>query len=177
MARFEITSLTFMLVCVPLPVCQMRSGKWSLELAGDDFVGGLDDQLGFVGGELAEVLVHERGGFFQDAEGANQLGRHGVFADVEVMQRALRLSAPVAVVGTSILPMLSDSMRVGCSVEVTIGKLLTSARYADAEFRKRTENYSNASARGVFCDTGRCDQPHDAKLASSYAVRCFRGSV
>ena len=29
MARFEITSLAFMLVCVPLPVCQMRSGKWS----------------------------------------------------------------------------------------------------------------------------------------------------
>jgi len=26
-ARFEITSLTFMFVCVPLPVCQMRSGK------------------------------------------------------------------------------------------------------------------------------------------------------
>ena len=29
MARFEITSLAFMLVWVPLPVCQMRSGKWS----------------------------------------------------------------------------------------------------------------------------------------------------
>ena len=29
MARFEITSFVFMLVCVPLPVCQMRSGKWS----------------------------------------------------------------------------------------------------------------------------------------------------
>ena len=29
MARLEMTSLTFMLVCVPLPVCQMRSGKCS----------------------------------------------------------------------------------------------------------------------------------------------------
>ena len=28
-ARLEITSLTFMFVCVPLPVCQTRSGKWS----------------------------------------------------------------------------------------------------------------------------------------------------
>ena len=27
MARFEMTSFTFMLVCVPLPVCQMRSGN------------------------------------------------------------------------------------------------------------------------------------------------------
>src|SRR5229473_716815 len=28
MARLEMTSLTFMLVCVPLPVCQTRRGKW-----------------------------------------------------------------------------------------------------------------------------------------------------
>ena len=26
-ARFEMTSLAFMLVCVPLPVCQMRNGN------------------------------------------------------------------------------------------------------------------------------------------------------
>src|SRR5713226_699524 len=30
MARLEMTSLTFMLVCVPLPVCQTRRGKCSL---------------------------------------------------------------------------------------------------------------------------------------------------
>ena len=29
MARLEMTSLAFMLLCVPDPVCQMRSGKWS----------------------------------------------------------------------------------------------------------------------------------------------------
>ena len=29
MARFEITSLAFMLVCVPLPVCHTTSGKCS----------------------------------------------------------------------------------------------------------------------------------------------------
>ncbi len=28
-ARFEMTSLTFMFVCVPDPVCQTNSGKWS----------------------------------------------------------------------------------------------------------------------------------------------------
>jgi hypothetical protein len=32
MARFEMTSFTFMLVCVPLPVCQMRNGNWSYSL-------------------------------------------------------------------------------------------------------------------------------------------------
>ena len=69
------------------------------EFAGDDFVGGLDDELGLVGGKLAEILIHERGGLFQDGEGADQLGRHGVAADIEVMQRALRLRAPVNVRG------------------------------------------------------------------------------
>ncbi len=29
MARLEMTSLAFMLVCVPLPVCQTRNGNWS----------------------------------------------------------------------------------------------------------------------------------------------------
>jgi hypothetical protein len=32
MARLEMTSLAFMLDCVPLPVCQMRSGKCSSSL-------------------------------------------------------------------------------------------------------------------------------------------------
>jgi hypothetical protein len=31
-ARFEITSLAFMLVWVPEPVCQTTSGKWSSSL-------------------------------------------------------------------------------------------------------------------------------------------------
>ena len=68
-----------------------------VEFAGDDFVGGLHDQLGFVGGKLAEVLVHQRASLLQDAESADQLRRHGVAADVEVQQRALRLRAPVDV--------------------------------------------------------------------------------
>ena len=33
MARFEMTSLAFMFVCVPLPVCQTTSGKCVVELA------------------------------------------------------------------------------------------------------------------------------------------------
>ena len=32
MARLEMTSLTFMFVCVPEPVCQTKSGKWSASL-------------------------------------------------------------------------------------------------------------------------------------------------
>ena len=57
MARLEMTSLAFMLVWVPLPVCQICSGKSIVELALDDFVGGLDDELGLFGGQHAEVAI------------------------------------------------------------------------------------------------------------------------
>ena len=74
-------------------------GEMGVEFAGDDFVGGLDDELGFFGGEFAEILIHHRGGFFQDAEGADEFGRHGVAPDIEVDERARRLRAVVAVIG------------------------------------------------------------------------------
>ncbi len=73
--------------------------KMVVELAGDDFVGGLRDERGLFGRKLAEILIYERGGFLEDAEGANELGRHGVFADVEVNERAGGLRAVVAVGG------------------------------------------------------------------------------
>ena len=68
-----------------------------VELAGDDFVGGLSDEIGFFFGEFAEIAIDESGGFFQDAEGADQLGRHGVFADGEVDEGAGGLRTVVAV--------------------------------------------------------------------------------
>ena len=70
-----------------------------MEFSGDDFVGGLDDEFGFFRGEFSEVLIYERGGFFEDAEGADQFWRHGVFAYGEVDQRAGSLCAVVAVGG------------------------------------------------------------------------------
>ena len=54
-------------------------------------------RLAFFFGELAEIAIDERGGFFQDAEGANQFGRHGVFADGEMDEGAGGLRAVVAV--------------------------------------------------------------------------------
>ena len=59
-----------------------------VKFSGDDFVGGLRDEFGFFGGEFAEILVDQRGGFLQDAESADELRRHGVVADGEVDQRA-----------------------------------------------------------------------------------------
>jgi hypothetical protein len=71
--------------------------KVVVKLAGDDFVGRAGDERGFFVRELAQILIYERGGFFEDAEGTDQLGRHGVFADVEVDERAGGLCAVVAV--------------------------------------------------------------------------------
>ena len=66
----------------------LPNAQWELvvELAGDDFVGGAHDQPGLFRRQLAEVFVHEGGGLLQDAEGADQLRRHGVAANGEVDQ-------------------------------------------------------------------------------------------
>jgi len=37
----------------------------AVEFAGDDFVGGLRDELGFFRGKLAEILIDQRGGFLR----------------------------------------------------------------------------------------------------------------
>src|SRR5207249_9210398 len=42
----------------------------AVEFSGDDFVGGPDDEAALFVRQLAEVLVDERGGLFEDAEGA-----------------------------------------------------------------------------------------------------------
>src|SRR6266850_3588115 len=69
------------------------------ELSGYDFIGGPDDKAALFVRKFAQVLVHEGGGFLEDAEGADQLGRHQVFADGEVGERAGGLCAVVAVNG------------------------------------------------------------------------------
>src|SRR5436190_1414990 len=59
--------------------------------------------LGMAAGKVSvgdcEILIDERGGFLEDAEGANQLWRHNVLADGEVDERAGSLRAVVAVGG------------------------------------------------------------------------------
>ena len=99
MARFEITSFTFMFVCVPLPVCQTRSGKWSSSLPAITSSAALRDEVGLVGGEQPEVAVDERRGLLERAEAADDGPRHGVGADGEVRERAGRLRAVVAIRG------------------------------------------------------------------------------
>jgi len=47
-----------------------------VELAGGDFVGGLDDEGGQLRLELAEVLIDQRAGLFQHGEGVDDLERN-----------------------------------------------------------------------------------------------------
>ena len=96
-ARLEITSLAFMLDCVPEPVCQTTSGKCVVELAVDDFLRGLDDGLAELRVEPAELHVGFGGGALDDAERAHDRQRLLLPADLEIAERALRLRAPIAV--------------------------------------------------------------------------------
>ena len=70
-----------------------------VELPTNYFVGRLRDEFGFFWRELAEILIDQRGSFFQDAERADQFGRHGLFADGEMDQRTGGLRAIVTVGG------------------------------------------------------------------------------
>ena len=59
------------------------------------------DQLGFVRREVGQLGVGLGGGLLEHGEGAHDLDRHALLgtADLEVLQRALGLRAPVAVGG------------------------------------------------------------------------------
>ena len=69
-----------------------------VQLARDDLVGRVHDQV--LGGpvQLAERVVGERRRLLEDAERAHDVRGHALLADAEVVARALRLRAVVAVV-------------------------------------------------------------------------------
>ncbi len=68
-----------------------------VETPGDHFIRGFCDQARLLFVQLAEIAIHERGGFFQNPEGVNQLGRHCVTSDIEMVERALGLGAPIPI--------------------------------------------------------------------------------
>ena len=98
-ARLAITSLAFMLVCVPEPVWNTTSGNSSSQLAVDHLLRGPDDQVDLLLGQLAELAVGERRALLEDAEGADHrpAPAEALDADREVAMRPLGLRAPQAV--------------------------------------------------------------------------------
>ncbi len=71
--------------------------EMSVELASDDLVGRAHDEIALGRVELAEVLVGEGRRLLDDAEGPDDRAPEAVAADLEVLQAALRLGAPVPV--------------------------------------------------------------------------------
>ena len=100
-ARLLMTSLEFMFDWVPEPVWKTTSGKSLVELALDDLVGGLHDQVGDVRRQLAQIRVGLSSRLLEDAESPDHRPApdESVASDVEVLQAPLGLSAPVAVSG------------------------------------------------------------------------------
>ena len=89
----------FMLVWVPLPVCQTTSGNSSSWLPGDHLVGGGDDRAGRCFSSSApRSRLTSAAAFFTRAS-AWMSARHALAGDREVLEAALGLGAPEAVGG------------------------------------------------------------------------------
>ena len=72
-----------------------------VELAFDDFVAGLGDQVSDLLGEFAELSIGQCSRLLQDTQSMDHgtAPHEGVTTDVEVVQGTLGLGAPVAVGG------------------------------------------------------------------------------
>jgi hypothetical protein len=66
-------------------------------LAGHDLGRSRRDRIRDLGVELTEVLVHEGCGLLHEPERAHERDRHALAPDPEVLDRTLRLRAPIAV--------------------------------------------------------------------------------
>jgi len=93
-----ITSLRFMLVCVPEPVCHTTSGKWSSSLPSITSRGSRD-RLGATLVEETKLAICLRRGELDDAERMHDLDRHAIPADAEILPGTFGLRAPIAVGG------------------------------------------------------------------------------
>ena len=97
--RLAMTSLAFMLDCVPLPVCHTTRGKWSFNLPA--MTSSQAWQMAF-----SRVVVHLFGldgvvgdgrRLLQNAESVGDLPGHDLAANDEILLAALGLCAPVAI--------------------------------------------------------------------------------
>ena len=97
MARFEMTSFAFMLLCVPDPVCQTTSGNSSSSLPSITSCAAamMTSARDFI--ELAKGDIRLRRALLDDAERMDKRQRHPLAANLEVAEAPLRLSAPIVI--------------------------------------------------------------------------------
>ena len=96
-ARFAMTSFAFMLVWVPEPVCQTESGKWSSSWPAITSSAARTISSARRLSRRPSFWLTSAAAFFRRPRGANDRDGHPVVADREMVERALGLSAPVAV--------------------------------------------------------------------------------
>ncbi len=75
--------------------------KLPVVLAGEHLVRRGGDGVRLVRGERLQLGVHQRAGALDPRERADQLDRHALAGDAEVLERALRLRAPELVGGNA----------------------------------------------------------------------------
>jgi hypothetical protein len=93
LARVAITSLAFMLELVPEPVWKISTGKCCMKSPSSRPCAASTDGLALRGAELVEFDVGLGGGGFGQDQRADELRRHRLAADREVVDRALGLRA------------------------------------------------------------------------------------
>src|SRR5271170_670233 len=71
--------------------------KMLMQLPGNHLIRRLSNQIDLFFRKFPQIAIYKRGGLLQDAEAANQLAGHGVFAYGEMDQGARRLCAVVAI--------------------------------------------------------------------------------
>src|SRR5882762_8610419 len=74
-------------------------GKVVVELAGNYLICRLFDELQLVARKFSKFMIDDRGGLFENAEGADHFARHAIVADSEMDQATLGLRTPILVRG------------------------------------------------------------------------------
>ena len=97
LARFAITSLAFIFVCVPDPVCQIVSGKSASNLPSRYLLGRSFDRRGEFDLEDTQTTVRTGRCELLQSEGADQSDRKSLLSDREQFQGALRLRTPISI--------------------------------------------------------------------------------
>ena len=168
LARLAMTSFTFMFVWVPLPVCQTTRGNSASCLPAITSSAAAMIALADRGVlELAQVEVHLGRRPLHQGQRVDQLDRHPVFADLEVLERALGLRSPEPV-GRN----LHFAHRVGFDAELACHGTLHLDLTTRKSWISRTDTACHAGCIGATLDGSGC---HRVIFRCRTGERCDRG--